>query len=269
MKLKYSIAYIAIFTFFQIYAQKETVDTTHKNYEFNTPIKMEGADIKNDSLEFDGNDSFEYSLEGQRLQVILTDNEYVYIRFFNYRQKMTTNKLNQAKYVDDGSSKYFRVKKEVFENTTDKIYPIYAGETFGLVSIPFKIRIGDDDFETNANIGLNLGFKYRLNRKIKDRWILQPNIGIGLADIPLNEENSNVEKAENRTALSFSLGLMLNVSNDVNIGVFYGVDRLNKANQSVQWQYQDKGWLGIGINIGFGNRETESRDNDPVNKSSN
>lgn len=265
MKLKYIILCVIFFVFFKIHAQEKESEIQHKNYEFNTPIKMEGADIKDNSLEFDGNNAHEYSVEEQRFKVIYIDKEgYVYIRFFNYKDSETTNKGLQTKYVEDGVSKYFRVKKDVFEKTTDKIYSIYAGEAFGVVSIPFKIRLGNDDFETNANIGLNLGFKYRLNRKVEDRWILQPNIGIGLADIPLNEENSNVEKAENRTALSFSLGLMLNVSKDVNVGIFYGVDRLNKANQSVEWKYQDKGWLGIGINIGFG--DSKSKDSELENK---
>lgn len=260
MRYKYSILCVMFFMFFKIQAQEKEDTIQHKNYEFNTPIKMEGADIKDDSLKFDGNNIHEYSVEGQRLKIIFSDKDYVYIRFFDYRD----NSGMQTKYVEDGESKYFRVKKDVFEKTTDKIYSIYAGEAFGVVSIPFKIRLGNDDFETNANIGLNLGFKYRLNRKVEDRWILQPNIGIGLADIPLNEENSNVEKAENRTALSFSLGVMLNVSKDVNIGVFYGVDRLNKTNQVVDWKYQNKGWLGIGINIGFG--DSKSKDSDPKNK---
>lgn len=256
MKLKYKIICVAFFVFCNINAQEKEDTQEHKNYEFNTPIKMEGADIKDNSLEFDGNNTYEYSDEGQRLKVIFSDDEYVYIRFFDY----INNSALQAKYVEDGTSKYFRVKKEIFEKTTDKIYSLYAGEAFGVVSIPFKIRLGNDDFETNANIGLNLGFKYRLNRKVENRWILQPNIGIGLADIPLNEENSNVEKAENRTALSFSLGLMLNISNDVNVGFFYGVDRLNKANQSVEWKYQNRGWLGIGINIGFGDNKSKESD---------
>ena len=195
-------------------------------------------------------------------KVIKKDSNYVYFRYFDYNQEKDLEK--QKEYVhSNGLSKIFRIGLNIFNQVTREIYPIYAGEKFGVVSIPFKIRLGNSDFETNANIGLNAAFMYRLNRKIKDRWILQPNIGIGLSDIPLNESNSDVDKAENRTALSFSAGLMLNISNDINLGIFLGVDRLNKTNQSVNWKYHDKGWLGIGINIGFS--ESNSKNGDPKN----
>ncbi|MEM6686582.1 MAG: hypothetical protein AAF617_12445, partial [Bacteroidota bacterium] len=255
MKLKYSITCIVILTFFQLHAQEKSEKIEHKNYVFNTPVKMQGADMSDDTLSFtEKKNATAYSKQGQLFKVVFKDDNYVYIHFFNYKDK---NSQEQKKYVEDGTSKFFRVKKDIFEETTDKMYSRYAGETFGVVSIPFKIRLGADDFETNANIGLNLGLRYRWNRRLEDRWILQPIIGIGISDIPLNEQNSNVEEAENRTAMSLSLGLMLNISKDVNLGVFCGVDRLNKANQSVQWKYQDKGWFGIGINIGFGDSKSE------------
>jgi len=261
MKLAHVLIIFILLQSIQIWAQdgdkkevallNDSISKYHKNYSFNTEIPIEELKIKNNTLEFESNFNYEESLNGQRFKVIGKDKKYVYIRIFDYRTKKTVESSNQLKYVKGKNNKYFRIKNEFFESSTDKIYPIYAGENFGVVTIPFKIRLGNDDFETNVNIGLNLGFKYRLNRKVEDRWILQPNIGIGLSDIPLNERNSNVEEAENRAAMSLSMGLLLNISKDVNLGVFYGFDRLNKANQSVNWKYQNKGWLGFGINIGF------------------
>ncbi|WP_456441194.1 hypothetical protein [Psychroserpens sp.] len=268
MKLAHVLIIFILLQSTQIWAQDEdkkevalindSISKYHKNYSFNTEIPIEELKIKKNTLGFESSSIFVESLNNQRFKVIGKDKEYFYIRIFDYRNNKNENNNNQLKYVKDGTNKYFRVKKEFFENSTDKIYPIYAGENFGVVSIPFKIRLGNDDFETNINIGLNLGLKYRLNRKVEDRWILQPNIGIGLSDIPLNERNSNVEEAENRTAMSLSMGLLLNISKDVNLGVFYGFDRLNKANQSVNWKYQNKGWLGFGINIGFASNKSST-----------
>ena len=125
---------ILFLVFFQIHAQEQEESLEHKNYEFNTSIKMEGIKMKDTTLEFTVNNTLPYSEEGQRFKVISIDKDkdgYVYFRFFKYRN----NNTMQAKYVEDGESKFFRIKKDIFKKVTDKIYPIYAGETFGVVSI--------------------------------------------------------------------------------------------------------------------------------------
>lgn len=250
MKKKLNLLLVLLLPIFISQGQENKINLDHKNYVFNTSISIDEVEFDKETFIRNLNSPVESTIN-QRFKIVHYDEKYLYIKIYDYDEKSDS----QKKYVGNGTNKFFRIGKAFFDEMTDEIYPIYAGETFGLVSIPFKIRLGKNDFETNANIGLNAGFMYRLNRKVKDRWILQPNIGIGLADVPLNESNSDVEKAENRTALSISLGLMLNISSDINIGMFYGFDRLNKANQDVNWKYQNKHWLGIGINIGFSTKE--------------
>ena len=251
MKNKNLFLGIVLLLFLQVKAQQ-----VNDSYMFNSSLLIKKMLLKENNFTQNKNEKFENSYEGQRFKIIKKMDSTVIIKFYDYRKKKDS--LNTTRYVESKEKDifFFELPLEFLEFSADKIYPIYAGEKFGLVSIPFKLRLGDDDFETSTNIGLNIGFMYRINRRVKDRWILQPNIGIGLADIPLNKSNSDVE-AENRTALSFSLGLTLNISKDVNLGMFYGVDKLNKANQSVNWKYQNKRWLGIGINIGFSSKSED------------
>lgn len=122
--------------------------------------------------------------------------------------------------------------------------------------MPIKLRLSSDDYEPNINLGLNVGFKFRVTRTQKDSWQIQPTVGIGISDIPLNSTNSNVEEIENRTAFTFSGGLLFIVNKTINLGVFLGWDKLSKVNQVVDWQYQNKPWLGIGINVGFNSSST-------------
>ena len=259
--MKKIILYFLCFLTYCISSRAQENENLHRSYMFNTEIDLEQAIFNGDAFENTENTANSYN--GQRFKLISVQDSLAIIKIYDYVNKdlkIGSKSVTKTYIQDNNNSLFFKLPIKLMGAVADKIYPIYAGETFGTVSIPFKLRLGDNDFETNANIGVNFGVRYRLNRKLEDRWILQPNIGIGLADIPLNSSNSEVENTENRTALSYSLGLMLNVTKNTNIGFFLGVDRLNKANQTINWKYQGKGWLGIGINIGF-NESKSTKDN--------
>ena len=203
------------------------------------------------------------------------DSKYYFFRIYGYGKKskevkqstkssQPTDSLSSEayrlnkKYVyeENGDLKTFAITKTAFDQNTTPYYSRYAGVTAGLVTMPIKLRLNSDDYEPNINLGLNVGFKFRITRTQKDSWQIQPTVGIGISDIPLNSANSNVKEIENRTAFTFSGGLLFIVNKTINLGVFMGWDKLSKINQVVDWKYQNKPWLGIGINVGFNSSNT-------------
>lgn len=146
---------------------------------------------------------------------------------------------------------YFYLPKKNFENLTTKYFPKFKGAVAGFYSVPFKLRFNDFDFEQNLNLGLNIGFQYRFSKKIEDRWIIEPNIGFGISKVNLDENNSNVTENRSASAFSATVGVILRVTNTINLGAFLGKDFLGKNDLGTNWQYNKKTWLGLGLNVGF------------------
>ncbi len=159
--------------------------------------------------------------------------------------------LNKILYKKANDFITHKMSREDFIKFTNPIYPYFRGVRAGFYTIPFKIRISDFDFEQNINFGMNIGFQFRFNKKIDDRWLYEPSIGIGLSSINLNNKNSNVTEERTASAFSTSFGLILHFDKNINLGIFSGLDLLGNNDKEVNWKYDKKPWLGIGINIGF------------------
>ncbi len=171
--------------------------------------------------------------------------------YANNDNKIKGNTFNEKYFKSDNILKYFKIKIDDFLKVTTKYYSLYKGASAGFYSVPFKLRFNNFDFEQELNIGLSIGAQYRLSRKLKDRWILEPNIGVGLAKIDLNSKNSNVDESRTASAFSISSGLLLRFSKNINAGLFVGWDFLANEDSDTNWEHDGKAWLGIGINIGF------------------
>ncbi|WGH76646.1 hypothetical protein P8625_05665 [Tenacibaculum tangerinum] len=169
----------------------------------------------------------------------------------NETQKNEANTFNMIYYKDANTLKYYKIKKEDFIKVASPYYAWYKGATAGIYSVPFKLRFNNFDFEQNLNIGMSIGVQYRINKKIDDRWIIEPNVGIGLAKINLNSKNSSVDNERTASAFSISTGLILRFNTAINAGVFVGWDLLSNSDSDANWIHDKKPWLGLGINIGF------------------
>ena len=271
-------------------AQEENRNDTD-SYRFKTATDIFPAkfDRENKGYKIDENADPIFSMKKQIFEKIPdsdveksdANNKYYFFRIYHYGKKSKevkqstkstnpTTSVNFEELINDPNKKYvyeengdlktFAITKTAFDQTTTPYYSRYAGVTAGLVTMPVKIRLSADDYEPNINLGLNVGFKFRISRTQKDSWQLQPTLGIGISDIPLNSKNSNVKEVQNRTAFTFSGGLLFNVNKTINMGVFLGWDKLSKVNQEVDWKYQNKPWLGIGINVGFNSSNTTEPD---------
>ncbi|WP_025667696.1 hypothetical protein [Aquimarina megaterium] len=173
-------------------------------------------------------------------------------------------KLNRLLYEKDDAIINHNMSRKDFNTYTNPIYPFFRGVRAGFYTIPFKIRISDFDFEQNINFGMNIGFQFRFNKKIEDRWLYEPSIGIGLSSINLSNKNSDVTEERTASAFSTSFGLILHFDKNINLGIFSGLDFLGNNDKEVNWKYNKKPWLGIGINIGFSLSEGKGNGSDNV-----
>ncbi|WP_299889293.1 hypothetical protein [uncultured Lacinutrix sp.] len=192
--------------------------------------------------------------EGYAIRVIDTTNTgKVIFRVYPFGN----NDLNKKFVEKDSTLLTHSIEKSKFNKYTTQVYSNFKGVRAGFYTIPFKIRIDDFDFEQNINFGMNIGFQFRFNREIKEKWLYEPAIGIGLSTINLNNKNSDVEKDRTASAFSISSGVILHFDKNINLGLFYGLDLLGNNDKETNWKYNKKPWLGIGINIGFSISESK------------
>ncbi|MBL4604562.1 MAG: hypothetical protein JKY02_02535 [Flavobacteriaceae bacterium] len=155
---------------------------------------------------------------------------------------------------------YFNIKEDDFDKYFEKYYKRWMAVTAGFYSVPFKIRVKNFDFEQDLNIGLSIGFPFRVNKRLEKRWIFEPNFGLGITKINLSDKNSNVDSVRTANALTVSAGLLFRFNEKINIGVFTGYDFLGQSDKNTEWIYNRKLWVGFGINISFNINKPEKEE---------
>lgn len=230
-----------------IFNTNYTNKTTKLNYKKGYKIKV--IDIKPASDGNEKKDSIIFTVNRFSTDTISQD---------SFKKNNKRVKLNTLFYeTTNGFSIQHIMTREVFNKYTDPIYSSFRGVRAGFYTIPFKIRIDNFDFEQNINFGMNIGFQFRFNKKIEDRWLYEPSIGIGISSINLNSKNSNVSEERTASAFSSSIGFILHFDKNINIGLFSGMDFLGNNDIEANWKYNKKIWFGIGVNIGFSLSESK------------
>lgn len=260
--MKKIILLLTIFCFLKSHSQKvgETYEfIINYNHADGKQFKKGHKVVVTDSSQ--GNITFEYlkfalNKSNETISSELNNNYYYLSSVDLSEQKNDSNIINNP-------IQFFTMEASTFNKVTTKYYARFKGVIAGAFTVPFKIRLNDFDFEQNVNIGMNLGFPFRINRLKYDKWLLTPTLGIGLSTVNLNPENSDLisgSESENRTAsaLTLSTGLMIQFSNTINLGFQLGFDYLSNSDKSIRWKYDRKPWLGIGINIGISVSETKN-----------
>ncbi len=240
-----------------VFNQDETIQ-----YKTNHKVKVIEVDTVNEIVKF-----IYYKFNKNDSATNLINEKYYSIKnpeveeLFNF--KNINNNDNEA--LNTQIIHLLSIKK--FNNYTRKYnyYQRFRSVRAGFFTVPFKLRLNDFDFEQNVNLGMNIGFQFRISKKFDDKWLLEPTLGIGLATVSLNPENSNLIGEDNRTASAFSIsgGLVIHFTNNINLGLQYGWDHLGNNDREVNWIFDRKPWLGIGINIGFSISETKQ--SEPTN----
>jgi len=147
---------------------------------------------------------------------------------------------------------------EVFRESTSPYYNRIEYRV-GVYTVPFKLRFSSFSFDANVNLGTNLGAKIRINRRVENGFALEPIFGFGLSSIKLDETNSTKTEPTNISAFTLNTGVLIHITNNINVGLTYGIDNISQSDQNnYNWKYQNKGWLGLGINIAFNNQSNNT-----------
>jgi hypothetical protein len=86
------------------------------------------------------------------------------------------------------------------------------------------------------------------------------SIGVGLTKINLTEKNSEVDKNRTASAFTLTLGGVIKPKPMINAGLFIGWDFLGANDRDVNWKYNKKMWIGLGINISLVEVKTDNND---------
>lgn len=142
--------------------------------------------------------------------------------------------------------------KEKFYSNTEQIYRRFKGYSVQAYTVPFRLRgIGSDNFDFESSLSLQGNFVVGWGRLKSQRSFIDFSLGIGLTKVELNNLNSNVVDNRSSGALTISFGGVFKPIEKANIGVFLGWDLLGASDRDVDWIYNSKPWIGIGINIGI------------------
>ncbi len=181
---------------------------------------------------------------GYKIIVLYENNSNVYYEYIRF-----TDSTLRSKYNED---RIYRIKKEIFEQLTRPLYSYYKGAIGGVYTVPFRLRdtFGDNfDFESSLSLQANVVFGWGSKYK-KESWF-DASIGLGVTGVNLNSNNSNLSNERTASALTISVGAVVKPAKLVNMGVFIGWDFLGKDDREVDWIYNRKTWIGLGINISF------------------
>ena len=193
-----------------------------------------------------------------QIKILYTEDNRVFFKFLKFDSKADMLAYNKD---SNGEQRIFSMSKLDFENLTKPYYNKFRGFKYGAYTVPIRLRSSNDvfEFDSNLSLGANILGRIGLNR-FKENAFIDLSFGISVTKVNLNKENSilgtvgsDFEKIDvlSPAALTVSLGLLINLAENVNIGAYLGWDRLSTADNKTQWIYNNKPWTGIGLNISF------------------
>jgi hypothetical protein len=199
--------------------------------------------------------------KGHKISVLYEYDNRIYFKYWNFDS-------GSVAFKTYNNGNVFSIEKEKFEQLTRPLYSRYKGVAFGAYTIPFRLRgigEGDDfDFESSLSLQANLVFGFGSVYK-QDSWF-DASFGIGLTGVNLNSNNSGVTEDRTASAFTLSFGGVFKPAKYANIGLFLGWDFLGQNDNEVKWKYDEKSWLGMGINVNFNEVKTEKPATDLSNK---
>lgn len=148
-------------------------------------------------------------------------------------------------------TRYFLLPEDKLDDLAKELTSLFE-PTGGTAVLPFKMRRGVD-FTPDISLAGMGGIK--CNVLPESDLAVNGLLGIGLAMVNLNADNTNqvVPEAESRAAFSFHGGLVLEWK-QLQIGLFLGGDWLPKG-QVDCWENQGKPWIGFGIGAALFSRD--------------
>lgn len=246
------------------------------NYYFKSSLSKSLTDQK---LKRNTSDAVDPSLviEYKKLvQVVNVEGGRVYFEYLKFPTDTAAKKfkgLNEAIKVDmiekfrtynvddNGLTKTFSMATEDFNRLTGLYYARFRGFKYGAYTIPIRLRKSQDKFEFDSNLSLGANVLGRISlSRLKENAYCDLSVGVSLTKVNLNKDNSllgasgtefeNIETLS-PAAITLSTGVLFNLAENVNFGVYMGWDKLSSADNKAEWIYNGKTWLGVGINVAF------------------
>jgi len=218
-----------------------------------TMIKREDSSTGKTSVITNTSDDLDIN-KGHKINILKIDNDIVYYKYWKFSNPRKNEQYNK--------NSIFTMPISDFKRLTKPIYKKYKGANYGAYVIPFRLRgIGEDfDFESSLSLQANMVFGFGNQFTKESQYDI--SVGMGLTGVKLTNINSKV--TENRTASAFtiSLGGIIKPAKNVNFGMFIGWDFLGASDKKIQWKYNGKTWLGVGINISFNQIKTSESPKD-------
>ena len=200
-----------------------------------------------------------------------TPSNAIYFQRYNFNGEIADfDKLSPQYKISrkfDARQKYFLVKLSIFKAHTIKIpgkVRTSGALGFGILNYPFKMRLQEkmQDFSGSFNVGAAVAYTFRHDSLSK--WSNSIVGGFGISSINLDKSTVNnnanmLDSSNGITALTFSIGYMLEYSK-IQVGVFMGVDKISNLNNSTYgWKYQGNPWFSIGIGYSIFSTSTSSQ----------
>ncbi|MCU7549853.1 hypothetical protein OCK74_12045 [Chitinophagaceae bacterium LB-8] len=183
------------------------------------------------------------NLSGTKLDSV--NNIYQRIESFNQQ----INRPNYASPKDD--EKFYSIDLDDFNAKVDPYYAKGWDFTFGVMTIPIKLRKGNEDkgrffnYEEKFNIGICTGLKYSFNSRKNRSLNFLINTSISNVQVDSLSTKGFVEKGSSTGAFTFASGVVFQ-QDSFNIGLLLGWDKVPGV-MGRHWGYDSKPWVGVGI----------------------
>lgn len=267
MKTKFYFAVI-FFCINSLYCQKnvvlkienDTITTVNGSFYFKQSLPEEVSPQKQEFRENKravGKADIE---EGYRISTLykkeVSKGKYdIYYKYWKFPELSgADNKVSKASIYNGN---IYSMPEDKFIQLTSPLYRRFKGFSVGAYTVPFRLRgIGGKDFDFESSLSLQSNFIVGWGSAKSKRSWFDVSVGLGVTGVNLNSKNSLVTQNRTATALTVSLGALLKPTNYVNVGVFIGQDYLGERDKDVNWKYNGKTWIGLGVNITFNELRT-------------
>lgn len=139
------------------------------------------------------------------------------------------------------AGKMYKIAKSNFDAD---YYKLVSGASFGLLTLPFKLRTDDGTMGADTTIGPFAGWN--------QRWLFGLHSVIvgafGVSMIATQDVNST--SPDNKAGITGAVGLTIPIEKDFQVGLFTGVDHIGGATGK-NWGHDDKLWISFGVGYAF------------------
>lgn len=211
---------------------------------------------------------FEYMPIDEIRSYFINDKKFTATQNFEESNKMIYDQLKKNVLNDVIKERYFLVNRTDFE-IRSRVYKHRSrfakpGLTAGTILIPVKLRFAEFQFSKDITLGPYFGFKWLTSNFRPNYYSLGFSTGITSVRLtPRNTNTDSIQEVQDIAAFTLSIGSIFEFNN-VQLGFFVGWDWINNnrgdSETSINWDYQGKIWLSVGLGYSIISRPSAQTD---------